>query len=591
MTVRERAERFLGDRRLAPVLFVVAGVLVAPSILVGFSSDDHFVRMVVKGFPGMPELSEQDGFHGVPLDLFAFATGDVANNEAMMARGLLPWWTYPAMRQRVMHPLTGVTHWFDYTLFKDSPTPAHLHSIFLFALIAFPATMFYRRLTGVAWVGGLAAWLYMIDDARGMPVGWISNRYIFHAIFLSFLALYGHHRWQSEGWKIGAVLGPVCVALGFGCGEAMAAIVAYLVAYELFLAKGSWLMRGMALVPYGCVVIGWRLAYTGFGFGTFGSGIYVDMGRQPTAYLEKMVSHLPVLLLGMWGKPNATWYTFMPSNVQWGLWTGAILYLGVLVWAGWRTLRSDAIARFAFVGGVVATLPLCATITDDRLLMFPSIGGALFVARVLEQGMAPRLFAYVLIGIHLVLAPMLLPVESMRQGLITRIVDRANEGIEEQDTSSSDTIVVINPPSDWLPTLFPIAQSAWERTVPQYFVAMTAGGGDVHVTREDENTFLVTQEDGMFPYPFGQLHRAIDLAPWTAGDVVDISGVHVEILSVTDDARPIEVRFQFDAADEQLKLYSWDGFTYVPASMAVGEARVFAATGLAGPFAKPDNLE
>lgn len=596
MNTFKRVTGLLERPAIAWLIFVLAIILTTPSFLVGFASDDHFVRMVVKGFPGMPDVAAQEGFHTVPWDLFAFATGDADNNKEMMARGLLPWWTYPEMRQRVMHPFSGVTHWIDFSILPDASWLAHLHNMIVFGLVAFPALLFYRSLPGAAWVAGLATWLYMIDDARGMPAGWIVNRYIFHAVIFAFILLWAHHRWRSQGWRAGAVVGPASLVMGFTCGEAMAAACAYLFAYECFIARGPLFQRFMALVPYGIVVVLWRIVYTALGFGSFGSGIYIDMGKQPIAFIEKVVSHWPVLMLGMFGKPNSTWWTFVPPGLQWLWWGGAVVFIIVLLWAARRVIAADPVARFALVGAGIAALPLCAVIADDRLLVFPGIGGSLFLARVFQHFVdrdvkVSSAIVIPLVMIHLVIAPLLLPIESMRQSMITAFVDRANAGIQQQDIAPDTTIVVVNPPSDWIPTLFPIVQSANEEPLPEHFFALTAGGGEVTVTRIDETTFEIKQDGGMLPYPFGQLHRADDIAPWSAGDRVEIDGMTVEVVSVTEDRRPLHVRYVLEAEIDKQRLYTWDGFTYQPFTIGVGETKTLPPAVLNGPFAKRDNTE
>ena len=70
----------------------------------------------------------------------------------------------------------------------------------------------------------------------------------------------GNDRWRRDKWHLGMALGPVLLAIGLCCAEAALAIGGYLVAYALFLDRGSWRVRPLTLLPYATLVLPWLVA-------------------------------------------------------------------------------------------------------------------------------------------------------------------------------------------------------------------------------------------------------------------------------------------------------------------------------------------
>jgi hypothetical protein len=102
-----------------------------------------------------------------------------------------------------------------------------------------------------------------------------------------------------------------------------------------------------------------------------------------------------------------------------------VLGLAVFVWllrGAWPGLTEDERrhCRWLFTGGALALLPVVSVFPDNRLLLVPGLGGCVAIAVVLrhawrlrERGERPlgvRPVAWVLVVIHLVLAPLFWPV-------------------------------------------------------------------------------------------------------------------------------------------------------------------------------------
>ncbi len=108
-----------------------------------------------------------------PIDMFSFFDGDPDRTTEIMDHGFFPWWTYKGIKGAFLRPLASITHWLDYILWPDTPLLMHAQSVLWYGVLAAAVAFLYRRFISVAWVAGLAALLYAIDDAHGTPVGFL----------------------------------------------------------------------------------------------------------------------------------------------------------------------------------------------------------------------------------------------------------------------------------------------------------------------------------------------------------------------------------------------------------------------------------
>ena len=117
----------------------------------------------------------------------------------------------------------------------------------------------FRKFIGQAWVAGLAILIYAIDDAHGMPVGFLANRNSLLATFFGVLAVLAHHQWRGEGKRRWLAVGPVLYCMSLLSAEVGVSSLAYLMAYVLALDRGTWRARCVSFIPYIVVTVAWRL--------------------------------------------------------------------------------------------------------------------------------------------------------------------------------------------------------------------------------------------------------------------------------------------------------------------------------------------
>lgn len=578
------------EHRLAPLAIALLGSMLAlPSVFGGFAADDHFLRMVSSGFEGMEDLK---GKHD--LDTFVFADGTLERNDKFRDRGLIPWWSAPDVRLAFWRPLASATHYLDFKIFGDRAWIMHLENLIWYALLTLVMCALYRRFIGVHWIAIFGALLYAIDDAHAMPIGWISNRNALMCMVFGVTTLIMHDRWRRAGQWWALPIGLTTFLLGILCGEATIAITGYLFAHAVFMDRGGRLRGLLSLLPYGLVIIPWRMVYQDMGYGATGSGMYLDPVRETGLFVAALIQRLPLLL-------NAQMF-YPPSALT--VWAGptlltihvvfAIQMLLFMLWVFFPMLKRSPVARMWMLGMIIAVLPVCATFPMDRLLFFAGIGGMGLIAQFLggmaeateDQMRAPWFdghwgrrmraigLAYALIIIHIIVSPFSVPVRTLTMTFTGHSLNEAIATLPADESVREKTLILVNAPSDFDTWHVPIMRCSLREPIPLHTWALTVGPFSSEIHRVDENTLEVWPDKSFVPKPWGSMFRGSE-PPFQVGEHIDLATMNVEILRVTpDEAKPMIARFTFDKAleDESKLWYIYDKNRYIPWELpAVGE--------------------
>lgn len=582
----KRFAAWLGGR-WAPWLVIAIGiVLAAPALTADFTGDDHMHRLFSRPDPGIA------GFHSRPLDLFVFANGDAGDMRQLRDAGVFPWWADPELKLAFMRPLSSATHAVDHVLWPDSAFAQLAHNLLWHALALVAAWLVFRRFLAQRWIAVLALALFAFDDARGPVVGWIANRNALVALVLAIPVLLAHDRWRRAGWTRGRYVAPLLFAIALGAGESALAILAYVGAHALWLDRAPLRQRALALAPYLAIVVAWRLVYAHLGYGVVGSGIYLDPGADPAGFASVAATRLPLLLVGQLALPWSDFASFYPVlGIESTMLAIALATLAAITFACARLLRRDATARFFATGMVLAAVPIASTFPADRLLTFTSIGAMGLVAQLfaatfrdrdlLGDGRVRR-FAITavvlpLVAIHLVLAPPLLVLRSRTMTAVARVLDRADTSIPHD---ADRTVIIASTPSDALVGYIPIARQSRRLPCPAHLYWLSTATTPVTLERLDDRTLRVTPEGGFLRHEVDQMARSGRAHPFTAGDRIALTGLAIEIESVTPDGRPHSVLAHFDTSiDDPARTWlRWQGHGYVPYSPpAVGEHETLPA--------------
>jgi hypothetical protein len=417
--LRGAAIAILTHRHLPALAALLGVVLSLPALGVGLAIDDYYHRVVLLELPGFRELL------GPPGDMFRFFRGDPERTLREMDLGFFPWWTDPHIKGEFLQALTVLTHRLDYRLWPDSPVLMHLQSLLWYAALVGATALLYRRIMGRTATAGIAALLFAVDDAHGTPVGWIANRNSLVAAAFGVSAVIAHDAWRRGGSRAGMVLGPALFAAALFSKEEGIAWFAYLLAYALAFDPAGWRRGGLAVLPYVATILAWRTLRDGWGYGVAHVGLYIDPLDEPARFVRAALGRAPILLLGQWGVPPADLAVVLGPRARVVLLAFALLFLMWLIAGLAPLLKADRTARFWALGMAMATIPLSASEPMDRLLTAVGPGAfgllALFWAAVFDPERRPeptgwlriaRPLARLLIAVHLVIAPLALPLRA-----------------------------------------------------------------------------------------------------------------------------------------------------------------------------------
>lgn len=539
-------------------------ILALPSLGAGWVADDYIHRAKLL------DSSRFEGMLGARSDLFRFFDGNRDHTRQLMDIGLLPWWTDPHVRGAFWRPVTSATHLLDYALWPNSSVLMHAHSVlWLGAMVAAVALLFRRFLD--PRLAALAALLYAIDDARGMPVGFLANRNAMMATFFGALALLAHDRWRrGEGW-VHAAAGPLLLSLSLLSGEIGVATIAYLLAYAVFIDRARAGRRWGAMVPYAAVIIAWRVAWRAMGFGIEGVDPYVDPLAEPLRFVGAMLVRAPALLLGQWFLPPSD-VTMALSEAQFKAYAFvAAVILAIIGWLMGRRLPRGRPTGFWALGMALSIPPVCAVFSSDRLLSFVGIGAAALIAqffsvmRRLPQPRLAKVLAGVMVAVHGVIAPLGLalragfpagPPAIFEQLLVRTPLDESAEG---QD------LILVNAPSVFHAGFLPLMRDVEGLPVPRHTRALAPGFPAVLVHRPDAKSLEIQPENGYLYWVFDRLFRSRS-RPLRLGDRVHLTGMAARIVESTADGRPARVRFEFEVPleDASLRWLQWREGDFVP---------------------------
>ncbi len=537
-----------------------------PAVDVGFAPDDHIQRVRSRAGEDFP------GFGYDPLDLFVFASGDPEQRAAGMDVGVFSWWTADDARLAFWRPLTSATHAVEHRLYPERHDLMVLQNIAWLGLLVLAVGALYRRFAtpGVAFAAFV---LYALDDAHAPAVAFISNRNAAVSVFFGVVAVVLYDRWRRDQWAPGRWAAPLTLAVALLAGEGAVAAVGYLGAHALVFERGPLLQRLRPLTASLFVFATWLTLHRALGYGASGSGVYLDPGGEPVAFVAALARRLPVLLLGQYGTPPSDFWFLYPPAVARGVWITAVAALGAIAWLTVPLARRHAALRFLLIGTVLAAVPIAATFPSDRLLMFVGVGASAHIAWLLgaavsgtraELGTARlvglRAVAIGLLLIHGLLGPLSMPIRARSMETIGRATALFDEVVPVDPGVGDRTVVVVTLPSDGLAAFHPLIRASQRQPRPAHLRILASGAASVEVTRVDQRTLVLRPELGFLAATPEQMMRGPS-RPFSTGDRVRITEVTVVVDEITADGRPAVATFVFDAPldDPRYLWTTWEG--------------------------------
>lgn len=588
----------LSHRYLLFALALLAVLIHIPTLGSGWRADDLIHRAKLIGsLPLGGRGATNPNPHELPsaiMDLFIWADPD-KNIRPFMDFGSIPWWTFDGLRCSFWRPITSLTYWVDYRLWPNSAALMHAHSLLWFFVVIALITCVYRRLMAPAWVAGLAALLFTLDDLHYGTVGWLASRYVLLAFSFGLLAILAHDRWRREGLCTQGFLSSVWLLLALFAGEAGLGTIAYLTAYALFLDQGLWRKRFLSLIPYIMVVAVWRIIYRYLGYAVYGSDFYVDPTSQPLQFISGIIKIGPILLLGLLGEPDPYTYCALSSTGSYLLWVFAILFLIIIFILLLPLFRRDRVACFWAVGMVLCIVPSCASQSPSgRLVFFASLGGVGLVAQVIggifgrhnwvpiNQIMRSLIWALTILfmGLHLGMPAWQIFNRFTQYSYFVSKFEWKPWPALPQNVEKHD-VIIINHPNPFSYFYLPYYSTIVGNPLPTQIRTLAPGFSAVEVTKIDNVTLAVRSECGFLStpscfsknesaqYPIVSPIYSYQLAnsafrgrahALKLGESIELSGVRIEVARLSKDGYPLEATFRFQRPleDTSMKWFSWD---------------------------------
>ncbi len=528
----------------------LALLFTAPALFNGIAVDDYIHRAVLLG------LIEDARDYSPLMALFSFLPDDPVARAWVEGQGLLPWWSHPELQVALWRPLSAATHVLDYRLWPDAFALQHAHSLLWYAAGVLVIAAVYREVHGVGATAGLAAVLFALEDAHAMAASWLANRNAVVALTLGGLVLLGHLRWDRLGgwWRYALAVTATPVALL--AGEAALGAVAYVIAWQLAAARGSWARRLAALGPYVLVIIVWRIIYSHLGYGAYGSALYVDPGRDAVGFAVAVIERSPVLLMSLWSQLPVDGWMFLPRPLQLavtGLGLAVVIAVGLLLLP---LLRQSAQARFWALGMLGATVPVCASFPMDRLTIYGGIGAFALLAMLVQRagwldtdvvGSPVRLRRWALASLlllHGVAVLALLPLRTQTSRLLGDVAHAVVDAAPSDPAIAEQTLIYVNG-VDLMTMYVPFTRMVEGGTVPHRTLLLSSLFSGSEIRRVDARTLTIRPDHG-FLYHAGDCLLRDRTTPFILGELIRRPGFEVEVTELTDEDLPAEARFVFD---------------------------------------------
>jgi hypothetical protein len=401
-------------------------------------------------------------------------------------------------------------------------------------------------------------------------------------------------------------LSALCLLMSLLANEGGASTLAFLLAYALVVERGQWRARIASLIPVAAVILIWRAAYTGWGFGVRNFVGYIDPGYSPLFFFKNLVPRMNGLLGGQ--------LTGIPPEISFGL-SAQMRIVLALFFAAFSlvcavvflpVLRRNVLARFWGTAMLLALVPAATVVPLSKNLGFVAIGAFGLIAAFIQH-LASRENRAALsfpvrtlswcVASWLLLAHVLGALAA-RVGLAA-ISPYIPEGWEQLCAFDGTEIgerdvIIVNDPAE-TPVVVPFDRAYRGQSLPKSMRTLAPGLSGLTVSRPDVSTLVLTSKGAdLFDCPaLGPFHVAYALKAgndflfggrvWRVGDRVVSKGFVAEVLELSHEGVPRSVAFRFEQsldAESMVWLYfDWRRKAHLPFTLPKpGET-----TELAGP--------
>ncbi len=411
------------------------------------------------------------------------------------------------------------------------------------------------------------------------------------------MGLHLHLRWREDGWRPGAWLAPPVFAIGLGASETALAVLAYVLAYELFGATGDRRQRLRASAPAIGLATVYVAVYKAAGFGSQGFGVYLDPFGAPVEFLIELPRHVAALLAGLLtGFPASLWISgegeYQVPLVVIGAVAAAVMAWGLRrVWPHLDAERRRGLAWW-LAGGLASIAPVALVLPSDRQVQVPAIGFSVAFAVLIEfawqrfRGTADRYrrvaaaaLGAALLLVHFAFAPISRVARQLALIEVNATIDELSATLDDVPFSAGRQRMVLLNSTDLFLSIYPPIRHAFRRPVEIDWDVLSGAPFDHRVTRVGSRTLVVEPVGGQLLDT--STERLLGSPRYVPGDVVHGRVFDVRILEVNDRG-PTRVAYDFrnDLDDPSFHLLMLrDGALRKISPPAVGASLLVASAG------------
>ena len=555
-------------RYSVPIVLLCGLILFLPSLGGGFLIDDVYQLAILEEVDRLPNPGA--------LSLYTFDEGDPLALGPVQGR-IASWWASADFRMNFFRPLACVFHLLDHRLYGLNPVGYHATTLVMWGLLLLVVILFYRELArdfdqnpAIVLVAGL---FFALDDAHAANISWVAHRYALLGAMFPIAAMIFYHRFRQSG-KIGSLVWTLLLwGLGLLSAEGSVALVGWIAAYELCLSKDRPAVRLKAAVPILALTLGYLVLYRAMGYGSSGSGFYLDPLADPLGFVwHRLVMGLPFLLTGALTPVKAevglgmiTSDAWWPLPLAWGI----VLVAGLVFIP---RLRRDRLALFMVLGALFSLAPRLVALPHNRMLLLPGVGFAwmlgAYVVGALDSGWVRRAIAMVILAVHGLAAPVQAVLDTISIGQHARFERTVAEKSQmpESDEARDARLVLVSGPEGGLAIAgqrfllgYPLPKAVW---------VVSQGKGEYRFDRTGETSFSLKLISGSILGGIGALVYRQDFS-FSEGERFRQGAMEVTVTRVEKSRlREIHVSIDRPLDHPDVWILTWDGSRYVRQRMA-----------------------
>lgn len=561
------------------VCLALACLLYLPSLGVGFYADDLWHQTLLdvhaRGADRRDDLE-------LCLDLWSLDAGLPAPSGPGYLRAgspyALPWFRDPDLKLRFFRPLTGWTLLLDHRLGVPNPLGDHVVNFLLWVLLVAAVLALHRSLlpdTPDHRPALLLAGLFFVfDEGHAIDISWIAARHELLSVLLSVTSLVFYDRYRQRGgiWR----LLPAVACLGFAllAGETALAMIFWIAAWEVFLARDSVRSRLLHSAPMTLLLLGFIVFYTTAGYGTAGSSWYMSPFDRPLELVRAVPERLTAYVVGaLTPLPPEVSHMAPASLAAAGMLLALALLLGLVPYLWKRPVQ-----RCAAVAALGSLVFLCIALPFNYKMLFPSVGVSLVLAtfttgtvrrlRTTPPGAWRRagLWAAValVVLIHGIATPFeaVLATKAFEQAALLETREQWRSSVDWPVDREAADVYLLSSPGAWSSLFLPYRDFRIEGRLVRDYIPILFRAVDYEMTRLGPATLRLRSTQGFFT---GYFPRAMAMLvrgdpDFRAGERFARRGLTVWVEEVRDgNPTQIAVRFPRDLDDPSVWLLSYDG--------------------------------